>query len=154
MTTKLAPTHNQLWRLLITAHVRLIDRVEQHLKQAGLPPLEWYDVLWALKETPDQRLRLSELADAVLLSRSNLTRLLDRLEKAGLLTREACPSDRRGTFAVLTPAGATLQQQMWEIYSQRIAEDLSAHLEDGDVRVMTNALSQILKAEQPEIQAR
>lgn len=154
MTTKLAPTHNQLWRLLITAHVRLIERVEQHLKQAGLPPLEWYDVLWALKETPDQRLRLSELADAVLLSRSNLTRLLDRLEKAGLLKREACPSDRRGTFAVLTPAGATLQQQMWEIYSQRIAEDFSAHLQDGDVMVMTNALSQILKAEQSEIHAK
>lgn len=144
MKTELDPARNSLWRLFLTVHVQLLDRVEQHLKQAGLPPLEWYDVLWALKDAPDQRLRFSQLADAVLLSRSNLTRLVDRLEKAGLLQREACPTDRRGAFAVLTPEGLAMQQRMWEIYSQRIAEDFAGHLEDSEVKVITQSLSRML----------
>lgn len=96
MTTKLKSAHNSLWRLFLTAQVRLLDGIEQELKQAELPSLEWYDVLFALKEAPKHCLRLSELAEAVLLSRSNLTRLVDRLESAGLLKRENCPTDRRG----------------------------------------------------------
>ena len=146
MTTKLAPEHNSLWRLFLTTYVRLIERIEQHLKQAGLPPLEWYDVLLALKEAPEHRLRLSELADAVLLSRSNLTRLVDRLEKAGLLRREACPTDRRGAFAVLTTEGLAMQQKMWAVYGQSIANYFGRHLSDTDVKVLTEALSRMLTA--------
>ncbi|MBD3886528.1 MarR family transcriptional regulator [Phormidium tenue FACHB-886] len=141
--TELDPARNSLWRLFLTAHVRLLDRVEEHLKQAGLPPLEWYDVLWTLKDAPDQRLRFSQLADAVLLSRSNLTRLVDRLEKVGLLQREVCPTDRRGAFAVLTSEGLAMQQRMWEVYSQRIAEDFAEHLEDAEVKMMTQVLSRM-----------
>lgn len=147
MTTQLQPAHNSLWRLFLTAQVRLVDRVNQRLKQADLPPLEWYDVLFALKESPEQRLRLSELADAVLLSRSNLTRLVDRLETAGLMQRETCPSDRRGTYAVLTSAGLDMQQRMWQVYSQSIAEDFAHHLNEAEVKAMTTALSRILAAQ-------
>ncbi|MEG3843954.1 MarR family transcriptional regulator [Microcoleus sp. herbarium14] len=66
-----------------------------------------------LKEAPEYRVRLSDLAQKVLLSRSNLTHLVDRLEKAGLLYPERCPSDRRGIYAVLTEAGLEMQQKMW-----------------------------------------
>lgn len=72
-------------------------------------------MLWVLTETPDHRLRLGELADRILLSRSNLTCLLDRLEKNELLQREPYPYDLRGTFAVLTEAGAAMQKKMWAI---------------------------------------
>lgn len=144
MKTKLDSSRNSLWRKFLTVHARLLDRIEQDLKQANLPPLEWYDVLFALKEVPDQRLRLSELADAVLLSRSNLTRLVDRLEAAGLLRRETCPTDRRGAYAVLTPEGLAMQQTMWQVYSQGIATYFGDRLSDAEVETMMQALSAIL----------
>lgn len=69
------------------------------------------------------------------------------LESAELLQRRTCPTDRWGTFAVLTPAGLAMQQRMWQIYSQSIAEDFACHLDDADVTVMAAALSRILAAD-------
>lgn len=135
---------NSVWRLFITANVRLIDRIEEAFCQCGLPPMEWYDVLLTLKESSGQRLRLSELADKVLLSRSNLTRLIDRLEKAELLRREPCPGDRRGTFAVLTEAGLEMQQKMWGVYAKGIADYFACHLNDHEVIVFQQVLQQML----------
>jgi len=144
MAQRLDEMRNVTWRLFLSAYLQLIEQIQEKLSAAKLPPLEWYDVLWTLKEAPDQRLRLSELADRVLLSRSNLTRLLDRLEKQELLQRQPCPTDRRGTFAVLTEAGATMQKKMWAIYSEGIAEYFGAKLSDGEVKVMQQALKKIL----------
>lgn len=137
---------NSAWRLFLTAHVKLLDRIEIQLKEAELPPLEWYDVLYTLKQAPDYRLRLSEIADKVLLSRSNLTRLIDRIEAAGLLRRERCLSDRRGAFAVLTEAGLVMQQQMWEIYSAGIAEFFGTPLSDAEISVLKQAFSRLIEA--------
>lgn len=143
---KLDRLRSSVWRLFITANVRLLDQIEAELTQAQLPPLEWYDVLLTLKEAPDRRLRLSELADHVLLSRSNLTRLIDRLEKAGLLHREPCPDDRRGTFAVLSQAGLAMQQEMWVVYAQSIATHFASHLEDEEIKVLQRVLQRLLTA--------
>jgi DNA-binding MarR family transcriptional regulator len=137
---------NSAWRLFLTAQVQIVEQIQAELSEAHLPPLEWYDVLWALKEAPDQRLRLSELADRVLLSRSNLTRLLDRLEKNELLRREPCPTDRRGTFAILTEAGAAIQKKMWVIYSAGIAEHFGDHLTEEEVKLMEQAFKKMLEA--------
>src|SRR5918998_5973050 len=93
------------WRSLITAHAVVVEKVERALLEAGLPPLGWYDVLLELSAAPGCRLRMHELAGAVVLSRSGLTRLVDRLEKAGLLRRESDPSDRRGGVAVVAGPG-------------------------------------------------
>jgi DNA-binding MarR family transcriptional regulator len=146
MSEKLDEIRNSTWRLFLSAQIQVIRQIQEKLSAAELPPLEWYDVLWELKNTPDRRLRLSELADRVLLSRSNLTRLLDRLEKKELLRREPCPSDRRGTFAVLTEAGAAMQKKMWAIYSQGIAEYFGDRLSDEEVKVMQQMLKKILGA--------
>lgn len=143
---KLDHLRNSTWRLFLTAHVRLLDRIEVKLKAADLPPLEWYDVLFTLKQSPEHRLRLNEVADKVLLSRSNLTRLVDRLEAADLLKRERCPSDRRGAFAVLTEAGAAMQQKMWAVYAEGIAEYFGSHLDDEEVKVIQQAMGRILTA--------
>lgn len=143
---KLDDLRNSVWRLFLIAHVKLLDRIEAKLSQAELPPLEWYDVLFTLKEAPDYRLRLSELADQVLLSRSNLTRLLDRLEKAGLLCRQPCPSDRRGTFAVLTEAGLAMQKKMWTVYAEGIAEYFASYVDDEEVKVLQKVLKRMLAA--------
>jgi len=147
---KLSDLHNSTWRLFLTAHVKLLDRIEAKLTEADLPPLEWYDVLLTLKEAPDYRLRLSEVADKVLLSRSNLTRLVDRLETAGLLRRERCPNDRRGAFAVLTEAGLAMQQTMWTVYSEGITEYFSSYLSTEESRMMEKALARMLAALEKE----
>lgn len=145
--TELDSARNSLWRLFLTVHTRLVERVEQDFKQAELPPFEWYDVLLALKQAPNQRLRLSELAEVLLVNRTNVTRLVDRLEKANLIRREACQGDRRGAFAVLTEAGLAMQQTMWNVYSQSILEYFARHLEEEEVKGMTIALQRILEAE-------
>lgn len=143
---QLDSARNSLWKLFLTAHTRLVERVEQDFRLAELPPFEWYDVLIALKQAPEQRLRLSELADALLVNRTNVTRLVDRLEKAGLIRREACQADRRGAFAVLTKAGLRMQQEMWAVYAQTIAQFFGRHLTETDVKVFTQALSAMLTA--------
>jgi DNA-binding MarR family transcriptional regulator len=93
------------WRQFLRAHAMIMRRLEADLTAAHQLPLATYDVLVQLVEAPDQRLRMTELADRVLLSRSGLTRLVDRLERQGLVRREPSPMDARGFYAVLTDAG-------------------------------------------------
>src|SRR3981189_2373699 len=90
------------WALLLSANSSRLERIETSLAAADLPPLAWYDVLWELEKAPDGRLRMHEIADHTVLSRSNLTRLADRLENAGLIEREICADDRRGAYCVIT----------------------------------------------------
>jgi DNA-binding MarR family transcriptional regulator len=138
---------NCVWRLFITANVKLLDRIGEKFSQAGLPSMDWYDVLLTLKESPENRLRLSELAQKVLLSRSNLTHLVDRLEKAELLYRKRCPQDRRGTYAVLTEAGLDMQQKMWSVYAEGVADYFGCHLDDQETEVMERVLKRMLEAD-------
>jgi DNA-binding MarR family transcriptional regulator len=144
MTSNLDESRNAVWRLFLTTHAVLIDQIEQELAQAGLPSLTWYDVLFVLDEAPNHRLRLHELADAIVLRRSNLTRLIDRLEAAGLVYRESCPTDRRGAFAVITEAGLAMRQQMWPVYAEAIAKYFAQHLSDTEVEVLAETLKRIL----------
>ena len=89
-------------------------------------------------------MRLSDLAQKVLLIRSNLTHLVERLEKAGLLYPERCPSDRCGAYAVLTEAGLEMQQKMWTVYAEGIAEYFGSHLDDEELQVMQRVLERML----------
>src|SRR5919197_3974673 len=106
------------WRSLLNAQAAVSARAERALAEAGLPPLSWYDVLWELYRAPDRKLRMHELADRVTISRSGLVRFVDRLERAGAVTRETCPTDRRGAYPGLNDAGADLLPQMWALYPQ------------------------------------
>jgi DNA-binding MarR family transcriptional regulator len=144
--SKLNDQRNSVWRLFITANVKLLDRIGEKFAQAGLPSMDWYDVLLMLKEAPEHHLRLSELAEKALLSRSNLTHLIDRMEKAELLYRKRCPKDRRGTYAVLTETGLAMQQNMWAIYSEGIADYFGSQLDDEELKVMQRALKRMLAA--------
>lgn len=94
-----------MWRTFLRAHAQLIRTLEAELGQADQIPIATYDVLVQLTEAPDRRLRMTELADRVLLSRSGLTRLIDRLERDGLVRREPSPDDARGMYAVVTDQG-------------------------------------------------
>jgi DNA-binding MarR family transcriptional regulator len=138
-------TARSAWPLLITAHARLIERMEEDLAAAGLPELAWYDVLWAL-ERADGRLRLHELAREVVLSRSNLTRLVDRMEDAGLVRREPAEEDRRGYFAVITPRGLGMRRKMWPIYSRAIEAHFDRHLTQSEQQTLGAAFRRLLDA--------
>jgi len=93
------------WRSFLHAHARLTRRLDEELQAAHHLSLAEYDALIQLARVPGRRLRMSVLADRVLLSRSGITRLVDRLEAAGMVRRSACATDARGAEAILTPAG-------------------------------------------------
>lgn len=134
------------WRALISAYSAAVERIERELSEAGLPPLAWYDVLLELSVAPGRRLRMHELARAVVLSRSGLTRLVDRLEKADLLHREPDPTDGRGSFATLTDEGASMREKMWPIYERGIAEHFGAHVSEEEAEVIGRALGRVSAA--------
>lgn len=141
---RLDKEHHAAWAAFISAHSMLLERINGRLAKADLLPLEWYDVLLVLDKAPEQRLRMSELADKVLLSRSGSTRLADKLEAAGLLRREVCPSDRRGAFAVLTDEGKAALARTWPEYAQGIAEHFAQHLSKTEAQTLTKWLKRIL----------
>ncbi len=134
------------WPLFLTAHAVLTNAIEKRLADANLPSLSWYDVLWALERAPGHQLRMHELADHVVLTRSNLTRLVDRLEAEGLLSRVPDPNDRRGAFALLSARGKALRKTMWPHYSAAIAQLYDGHLSAQQQKVIGGALGKMLAA--------
>jgi len=146
MGKDLETTKGSVWALFLTAHAVLVEEIEVRLADAGLPPLAWYDVLWALERAGDRRLRMRELADMAVISRSNLTRLVDRLESAGLVERERAEEDRRGAFAVVTAQGKAMRKKMWPVYSAAIKELFEDHIAEREAARMGESLRRILDA--------
>ena len=146
MPNNLAEPQLAAWRTFITLHATIVDLIDRTLVAEGQLPLHWYDVLIELAEAPEQRLRMHELARSVVLSRSGLTRLVDRIEAAGLLCREPDPADRRGSFAVLTTEGRAALRAAWPVYARAIQEHFAQHLSDDEVRIITEAFGRALAA--------
>jgi DNA-binding MarR family transcriptional regulator len=144
MNEKLDDKRLTAWRLFITAHARLLDTIDGELAKAGCVPLHWYDVLIELYEAPERRLRMSELARKVVLSKSGLTRLVDKLENAGLLQRAAAESDGRGAFAVITEAGIAALRQAWPVYAGGIQSHFAAYMNEDETRQLTAVFSRVL----------
>jgi DNA-binding MarR family transcriptional regulator len=115
------------WKAFINAHDRITRQINADLSAGGLPDLTVYDALWALRTGADGRRRMGELAEAVVLSRTAIVRLVDRLEAAGLAQREPVPEDRRGSYVVITPEGKAMLKRMWPIYSAGIERLFAAH---------------------------
>ena len=133
------------WAVLLTAHATLLERIESALAAASLPPLSWYDVLWEL-EKADGRLRMIELARRVVLSKSNLSRLADRLEEAKLVERQDAAEDGRGYDLVLTRSGRAMRRKMWPVYEAQIQRLFASHLSLEEARVIGEALGRAVKA--------
>lgn len=146
MNKKLTPKHLEAWRLLITANAKLVEQIDKDLKKANQIPLNWYDVLLELYEAPNQRLRMSELADRVLLTRSGLTRLVDRLEKQMYIQREIDPEDRRGFYAIITEAGIEAMRQAWPVYEAGIHDYFGQYLSDEEAESFVILFAKILDA--------
>ncbi|WP_169978200.1 MULTISPECIES: MarR family winged helix-turn-helix transcriptional regulator [unclassified Microbispora] len=136
--TWLTPQEQRAWRAHLAAHRLLFLQLDRELQGTGLS-LNDYEILVNLSESPGRRMRMSELADVTIQSRSRLSHQISRMEAAGLVTRQDCEDDRRGTFAVLTDHG-------WETI-QRVAPDHVASVRRHFVDLMTpeqvSALEQI-----------
>jgi DNA-binding MarR family transcriptional regulator len=126
------------WTCLIRAQQAVLSAVEADLKEAGFPPLGWYDVLLELSRVEGEGLRPFVLEEKLLLAQYNLSRLLDRLETAGYVERRACAEDGRGQIVAITAAGRALVKRMWPTYRASIARNVGAKLsEDEATRVAT-----------------
>lgn len=127
-------TKDQLeaWQSLNAAHALVVAQVDHTLAAAGLPPRTWYEALAALRDAPEEPLRMGEFAKAVGLSPGGATKLIDRLVAAGLVERVACPTDRRASHVALLPAGEEMLVKMWPAYAAALETAFVAPL-DGDV---------------------
>ena len=104
--------HGEAWGSLARTHAAISLRLQDVLAQGDFPPLPWYEVLATVAESPEQRMRMGDLAEALVITRGGLTKLVDRLVKAGLLERTYHETDRRVSYATLLPAGISLLTEM------------------------------------------
>ncbi|MGV9777311.1 MarR family winged helix-turn-helix transcriptional regulator [Streptosporangium sp. NPDC003464] len=138
-----------LWRMLQRAQVRITRVLEADLLVEHDLALASYDVLAHLAESPGRRLRMNDLADRVLLSRSGLTRLIDRLQRDGLVEREACASDARGLFAVLTDGGAVRLAEATPTYLRGIRAQFLDVLDAGELHQCAAMLNKLFPGPEP-----
>jgi DNA-binding MarR family transcriptional regulator len=136
------------WAALIRVHATVVPKLERALQNKGLP-LAWYDVLLVLNAAPDRRLRMTELGDRAVLSRTRISRVVAELEAAGLVARQLDDHDRRCSYAEITANGRARLRAAAPTYLNGIAEHYSRHLTKDEARTITSALGKVLAAEGP-----
>ena len=134
------------WLTLVQANSLLLDLLEADLMASHGMPLGWFEVLVQLTSAPDSRLKMQELAHSVLLSKSGVTRLVDRMEAAGLVARAACPTDRRAVYAVVTPEGREALRVALPRHLESLAERFTNHLTPGELNMLRTTLQKVLDA--------
>jgi DNA-binding MarR family transcriptional regulator len=120
--------HGEAWGSLSRTHAAISLRLQEALAQGDFPPLPWYEVLATVAEAPEQRMRMGDLAEALVITRGGLTKLVDRLVKAGLLERTYQETDRRVSYATLLPAGISLLTEMRPVIVGELDLAFSANL--------------------------
>ena len=131
------------WRSFLRAHARVSRRLDEDLRNRHGLSLQEYETLLHLAEADDRRLRMGRLADSLLLSKSGVTRLVDRLVDDGLVERSSCPSDARGAEAALTPAGLARLRAAAPTHLQGIRDHFLAAIETADLTVVERAMDSI-----------
>lgn len=134
------------WRGFLRVHSKLTRELDVELVAAHGLPLSSYEVLLFLDNAPDGQLRMAQLAESVLLSPSGLTRLVDRLEKAGLVRRESCPSDRRGFEAVITDEGRTVLAEARPTHLAGVRKRFLEHFSIDEMRTLEHYWDRVLGA--------
>jgi DNA-binding MarR family transcriptional regulator len=131
------------WRGLLRVHAGMTKALDAELVREHGLPLSSYEVLLFLADSPQGRMRMSELADGVLLSRSGLTRLVDRMERGGLLRRRRCEDDQRGWFAEITDDGRALFQRARKTHLDGVRERFLSHLSRDEQRTLASLWEKI-----------
>lgn len=135
------------WRSFLRAHARIVGRLSAELEQETGLPLNWYEVLLYLYEAPGGRLRMHELADSLLLSRSAATRFVDRMEAAGLVRREPCDHDGRGTNVTMTEEGRRRFRAAAPVHLRGIAEHFASHLGGEEAEALARVMERLAEAQ-------
>jgi DNA-binding MarR family transcriptional regulator len=132
------------WSGLLRLHAQLVPLIDRDLERATGMPLRWYDVLLELNAAPQRRLRMLELSDAVVLSRTRVSRVVDELVEAGFVTRIPNPDDRRSAFAELSPAGREAFRKSAPVYLELIRVHLGKRLTPRDAAELRRILHRAL----------
>jgi DNA-binding MarR family transcriptional regulator len=122
----LSDKHLNAWRAVVTSHAAVTERMQKAFAADDLPPLSWFELLWAVKRTSDGLPKMSELAEWLTLSRGGITKLVDRLQEAGYIERVSCSEDRRSLYAQLTPAGESMVEEMRAVYAAEVERHLAS----------------------------
>ena len=137
------------WRALLSAHARLLAGLDDDLEASSGMSVADYAVLVHLSEAEGGHMRMSELADVLLLSPSGLTRRLDGLVAAGLVERTKCPTDRRGAYAVLTDSGRHRLDEVAPDHVEQVRRRFVDRLDRGQLEALADALGVIADAQVP-----
>jgi DNA-binding MarR family transcriptional regulator len=133
------------WVAFLQAHSALSHRLEAELQTAGRVSLAEYDALVQLAAADDRQLRMNELADRVLLSRSGVSRLVDRLERQGWVRRASCPTDARGSWAILTDAGLDTLRAAAPVHLRGVERHFLAPMGEPDREAISRGLEAVLE---------
>jgi len=134
------------WEALLRVHAAVLPKLERAVARSHLP-LRWYDVLLELARARRQRLTMTQLGERVVLSRERVSRVVDELVGAGHVRREAHPTDRRSSYAVLTRPGRQALRSAAPTYLEAIEEHFAGHLSARDAATLRRALGRVLDAE-------
>jgi len=143
MSARASEATVQAWTSLVRAEQIVLARVEDDLKKAGFPSLEWYDVLNELDRSASGVLPQAEVQSRIMLAQYNLCRLVDRLEREDLVRREPSREDGRSNMLVITDKGRDLRRRMWPVYSAAIEAHLGAHLGTGEADRLAGLLGKL-----------
>jgi DNA-binding MarR family transcriptional regulator len=135
------------WASVLRVHAALMPKLEREVTRAGLP-LTWYDVLLVLNAAPGRRLTMSELGAQAVVSRERVSRVVQELERAGLVERSANPDDKRSSYAKISSEGRRRLASVAPVYLAGIEEHFTGHLSDREIVAVTKALGKVLAAEE------
>jgi DNA-binding MarR family transcriptional regulator len=133
------------WARLTRAQQLALAAIEAALKEADLPPLSWYDALLELERAGERGLRPFELEPEMLLAQYNLSRLIERLARAGYVSRQVCKDDGRGQVLVITAAGRAMRRRMWRVYGPAIQAAIGTRLSEAEIERLTALLGTFLE---------
>ena len=145
MKGKLTPAVVEAWANLVRTERTLLDKVEEDLKGARLPPIDWYHVLHEIDRSPKGMLRQTGVQDRTQLAQYNVCRLVDRLEREGLVERRQCQIDGRHNILLITDKGRTLRRTMWPVYAAAIEAHFGAHLSETDAEQLARLLGKLVR---------
>jgi DNA-binding MarR family transcriptional regulator len=146
MVSKLSPAVIDAWASLVRIEKAFADKVEERLKGAGFPPLDWYHVLHEVDRSPKGMIRQSGVQNRTQIAQYSVCRLVDRLQGEGLVERHQCQVDGRNNVVVITPKGRALRRAMWPVYAAAIEEHFGSRLSQAEAEQLAHLLSKVAPA--------
>jgi DNA-binding MarR family transcriptional regulator len=140
---KTGSPHGDAWGAMTRTHAAIVGRLQEALAVADLPPLPWYEVLATVADAPEQRMKMGDLAESLVITRGGLTKLVDRLIRAGLMERTFCETDRRVSYATLLPAGEAMLAEMRPVVIAELRSAFSAKLSVAEAEELRETLERV-----------